>query len=145
MKKLILLLAVVSMTFTAQASSYVDYLKGLSWSELRANWDVDFEGDQVWFGGRIVDIFDTCMINDTTIRTNSKVKIEEMDGDDFVVVGFDYLYKSIHTSRAVVDGDSVIDEPYTMSTTRTIRVVENDDDFQGDLLFRKEFTIPACK
>ena len=67
------------------------------------------------------------------------------DVDDFVVVGKDYLYKSIYGTKVVVDGDGTIDVPYTMSTTRTIRIVEMDDDFDGDVLFERDFTIPACK
>lgn len=148
MKNLLLTLVLATSALSANAfsnGSYVDSLKKQSFEELRQNWDVDFENDQVWFGGKIISILDTCMADETTIRTNSKVTIEEMDGDDFVVVGRDYLYKSIHTQRVVVDGDDTVWEDYTMNTTRSIRIVENDDDFEGDVLFERDYTIPACQ
>jgi hypothetical protein len=138
----VLLLSVASL---AQAGNgYVNGLRAQSFEELRANYDVEIENDQVWFGGSIVSILDTCMSDSQTIRTVSKRDIEELDGDDFEVVGHDYLYKSIYSTRAVVDGDDVLTENYTMSTTRTLDIVSNDDDFMNEFYFSREYTIPAC-
>ena len=141
---LLLSVASIAQVNAASGNSYVDSLKAQSFSELRANYDVDFENDQTWFGGRIVSVLDTCMLDEETVRTLNKVTIEEYDGEEFEVVGYDYLTKSIHGTKAMVDGDDVIDVPYTMSTTREIKVVQMDDDFDGDLLFTRDFTIPSC-
>lgn len=123
MKKMLLVLAMATSVFTAHAGSgsYVESLKAQSFSELRANYDVELENDQVWFGGTIVSILDTCMADAETVRTSEKLEIEEMDGDDFVVVGVDYLYKSIHGRRAMVDEDN------------------------GELYFKRDYSIPACQ
>ena len=139
-----LLVGMAAGSASAKSDSYIDSLKALSFSQLEQNWDVDFEGDQIWFGGSILSILNTCMVNPTTIRSKYKYDIEVMDGDDFEVVGNDYLYKSIYSSRAVVDGDDVIDEPYIINTSRKIDIVTNDDDFENEFLFSRVFTTPNC-
>jgi hypothetical protein len=126
-------------------AGYVDDLKQKSWSELRADWDLDFEGDQIWFRGRVISIFDTCMVSNTIIRTKKRVIIEEYDGEDFYATGNDYLYRSLIGTRTIVEGDGTSSEEYTLNKTRKIRVVQNDDEFSGEILFYKEFTVPKCK
>lgn len=125
-------------------ASYVSELKKLNWEELRANWDVDFEGDQIWFDGKILSVLDTCMSSPTIIRSLDKVLIEEYDGDEFTPIGYEYLYKSIYSTRTMVDGDDTIDIPYTVKTKRNIKVVNWDEEFEGEFLFYKEFEIPSC-
>jgi hypothetical protein len=145
MKNLFSILLLTAASFAqASSTSYISDLKTQSFEELRANYDVELENDQVWFGGSIVSILDTCMLDVKTIRTISKRDIEEQDGDDFEVVAHGYLYKSIYSTRAVVDGDDVISEEYTINTTRNINIVTNDDDMDNDFLFSREYTIPTC-
>lgn len=145
MLKSFIFISLISFSSNIFASRYVDGLKKLNWTQLQANYDVDFEGDQIMFGGHILSILNTCMFDDQTIRTKNLVRIEEQDGDTFVFVGYEYLYKSIYSTRTMVDGDGTIDVPYTIATTRMIRVVANDSDFNGRFLFNKAFTIPSCQ
>ena len=84
------------------------------------------------------------MLDSTTIRTISKIAIEEQVGDYFEVLGYDYLYKSINSTRVIVDGDDVMEEEYTLNITRNISIVTNDDDMDNDYLFSKKFRIPKC-
>lgn len=143
--KTIVSILLLTLSTATLANSYVDYLRGLSWSELRANYDVDFEGDKIWFGGSQFSVFDTCMASNKVIRTKNKVTIEVLDEDDFEVVGYDYLYKSVNSTRTIVDYDSTIDVPYTVPVTRTIDVVSLEDEFDAEFYFSRSFTIPACK
>ena len=87
---------------------------------------------------------DICLENEQ-LRTKTKVKIEEYDGDDFYVVGYDYLYRSLKYTRVIVDGDSTRDEVAYHPITKVISVVQNDDDFEGDLLFKKSHTFENCQ
>lgn len=142
---------IIAFSFSVNAGSgngggsYLDYLKGLSWEELDQNWDVDFEGDQIWFGGHMLSILDTCMADEETFRTVDKKVLEVQDGDDWRVVGEDYLYKSIYGKKAMVDGDDVIMVPVVHKTSRTIKVVDIEQEFFANYLFKKEFTVPACE
>jgi hypothetical protein len=135
---------IIAKNVCAGTSSYIGQLKLQSFSELAANYDVDFENDQIWFGGKMMSVLDTCMATPTTIRTKTKHNIEILDEDDFEIIGHDYLYKSIYATRAVVDGDDVIDESYTINPTRRIDIVTNDDDFNNDFLFSRIFVTPNC-
>ncbi len=139
------LLTILFATVSSAQAGYVERLKKKTWAQLRADWDLDFENDQIWFGGKMMSVFDTCMASASQIRTLKKVKIEEYDGEDFYTVGYDYLYRSVRSTRPMVDGDGTVDVPYSVATSRMIRVVYNDDDFDGDYLFSKRFTIPSCR
>ncbi|MAE74123.1 MAG: hypothetical protein CL675_08495 [Bdellovibrionaceae bacterium] len=148
MRSLLLFLGafVLGSSLAAAESDYVRELKALSFEELAARWDVDFENDQIWFGGTILSVFDTCVLDSETLRTIHTRDIEAQDDHDgFVVVGHDYLYRPIRGLRPMVDGDGTTDVPYEISLTRSIRIVENDDDFEGDILFTRDYTIPLCK
>ena len=145
MKKLLSFsLIVLSLTMHTQASEYIDSLKNLTWGELQANYDVDFEGDQIMFGGNIVSRLDTCLSDDKTLRTISKREIQEYDGDDFYVVGYDYLYTSLSYYKTYSDGDGTIDVLKTHKINKLINVVQADDDFEGSFLFEKTHTLEAC-
>lgn len=144
-KTLLTVLIFALSTSSFAESRYVSNLRKLSWAELKENYDVDFEGDQIMFGGHFLSILDTCMADATTIRTLEEIRIEEQDGDTFVFVGYEYLYRKINTTRTMVDGDGTIEVPYTIATRRLISVVENDSDFNGRLLFKKEFVVPNCQ
>lgn len=145
MFKSLALITTTILALNSNANTYIEGLKKLSWQELAQNYDVTFEGDQLFFGGHIISILNTCMHDETTLRTQKKIRIEEQDGDTFVYVGHDYLYRSIHSYRTMVDGDGTVDVPYTIQTRRLISVVENDDHFYRRLLFKKEFTVPNCQ
>ena len=142
-------LLVLSLLFISNlslgSSNYIKTLKKMTFKELQQDYDIDFENNQIWFKGKMLSILDTCMQNNETIRTINKVKIEEYDGEDFYYVGRDYLYKSIYSQRVLVSGDDTEFVDYVINKTRIISVVENDDDFQGDVLFKRKFTIPNCK
>ena len=139
---LIFLVTMVSMT--SHASSYVDDLKRLSWTELKDHYEVDFEGDQINFSGTFISRLDLCLSDSETLRTIEKREIEEFDGDDFVVVGYDYLYQTLNYSKTYVDGDGTIDILKRYELSKEIKVVQNDSDFEGDLLFTKIHTIEPC-
>lgn len=142
--KSVYLLFVFILVQSTFANEYINGLKKLSWAELDAHYDVAFEGHQVWFGGRIFSRLDLCIENEQ-LRTKTKVKIEEYDGDDFYVVGYDYLYRSLKYTRVIVDGDATRDEVAYHQITKFISVVQNDDDFEGDLLFKKSHTFKNCQ
>lgn len=138
-------LSTIAQNVSAESTSYIGQLKQQSFSQLALNYDIDFENDQIWFGGKMMSVLDTCMINPNTIRTKTKHVIELLgDHDDFEIMGHDYLYKSIYSTRAVVDGDDVIDESYTINPTRRIDIVTNDDDFDNEFLFSRIFVTPNC-
>lgn len=146
MLKILITVVTISLSINSFAESrYVSNLRKLSWAELQENYDVDFEGDQIMFGGHFLSILDTCMADATTIRTLEEIRIEEQDGDTFVFVGHEYLYRNIHTTRTLVDGDGTIEVPYTIATRRLISIVESDSDFNGRFLFKKEFVVPNCQ
>ena len=128
----------------AMANNYVESLQALSWDELVAHEDVDFEGVQINFSGRLISRLDVCLSDASTLRTKTKRDIEEYDGEDFYTVGYDYLYTSLNYTSVMVDGDGTIDLPAKYAITKDVRVVQMDDDFEGDLLFKKSHTIESC-
>ncbi len=143
MKKLLFTLCAVINLFV-QAGSYVDQLSQLSWQELKDHEDVDFLGVQINFDGTFISRLDVCLSDADTLRTINKVRIEEYDGEDFNFVGYDFLYRSLNYTRVYVDGDSTVDVIEAYKVTKDIKVVQWDDDFDGDFLFYKEHTIKSC-
>ncbi|MCO4755680.1 MAG: hypothetical protein KC478_14455 [Bacteriovoracaceae bacterium] len=148
MKNLITTL-ILSVSFSAIAgsgqNSYIQSLESLSLSELSKEVEgVELENDKIWFEGSQVSIVDVCMSDAETFRTIEKRDIEEYDGDDFEVVGYDYLYKSIYGTETYVDGDGTVDVAVTYPTTREIKVIQSDSEFGGEFLFSRTYTVPAC-
>lgn len=140
-----LLFLLVSNTYGGSGIGYIQSLKEMSIQELRQEEDVELGGDKVWFGLRQVSVADICMCDEETFRTIKKHKIEELDGDYFEVVGYDYLYKSIYGSETYVDGDSTVDVDIVYPTTFEIQVLTEDYEFGSELLFSFSYTVPKCK
>lgn len=142
--KTILVSFLLTLGFSAQANDYIEELKATPLEELAENYDVFFEGDQLWFGGHIVSILDVCMEDEETFRTVDKHKIYKALDEELIVVGEDYLTKSIYGQKAISKNDEVILVPFTYPTTWTINVVERPEQDRGDYLFSKEYTISPC-
>lgn len=144
-KKALLTAAIFSaFSATATQNTYLETLKKMNFDELAAQYDIAFEGDQIFFKGNVISMFNTCMADQNTIRTKSKVVIETLDDEDFVVTGHNYLYKSVNGLKAMVDGDSVKYINHTIATEKDINIVTNDDDLDFDHLFSKRYKIKKC-
>ncbi|SFD33057.1 hypothetical protein [Pseudoalteromonas denitrificans] len=128
----------------AKQSSYITNLKNMNFDQLSAHNDIAFEGDQIWFKGTAVSMLNTCMSDSKTLRTNEKKTIEILDEEDLIITGFDYLYTPISTTKAIVNGDTVIYTKNQIKTQKDIYIVTNDDDMDSDFLFSKQFTVPYC-
>jgi len=132
--------------FSASATqdSYLQSLKNMNFDQLAAQYDVAFEGDQIFFNGSIISMLNTCMADPATLRTKNKVVIEQLDDEDFVITGNDYLYKPVNGLKAMVDGDSVKYVQHTIETEKDIHIVTFDDDLDFDHLFTKRYKIEKC-
>jgi len=145
LKKTLLTAAIFGVfSATATENTYLNTLKNMNFDELAAQYDITFEGDQIFFKGNVVSMINTCMADPKTIRTRSKVVIETLDDEDFMVTGHDYLYKSVNGLKAMVDGDSVKYINHTIATEKDIHIVTNDDDLDFDHLFTKRYKIEKC-
>lgn len=140
------LLAAIFSVFSATATqnTYLETLKNMNFDEIAAQYDIAFEGDQIFFKGNVISMLNTCMADPQTIRTKSKVVIETLDDEDFIITGHDYLYKSVNSLKAMVDGDSVKYINHTIATEKDIHIVTNDDDLDFDHLFSKKYKIKKC-
>jgi hypothetical protein len=145
LKKALITATVLSVfSVTASENTYLKTLKKMNFDELAAQYDIAFEGDHIFFKGNVVSMLNTCMADPKTIRTKSKVVIETLDDEDFVVTGHDYLYKSVNGLKTMVDGDSVKYINHTIATEKDIYIVTNDDDLDFDHLFTKSYKIEKC-
>lgn len=144
MMKSILTTLVLAASVNANAG-YIDDLKAQSWDELKANHDVTFEGDKIWFEGKQLSVLDVCMSDEETFRTVEEQVMEHQEYDDFVFDGMEYMYKSVKGTKTMVDYDGTIEVPVVYPTTLNIDVVELDDENYNEFLFSAEYTIPACE
>lgn len=145
MKSVIVFFSVLFLTHNsfAKESSYIKSLKKLSLQELRDHYEVKLKGDNIWIAGTSLSVLDTCVEGDK-IRTQDKVEISQMDGDRFVVVGYDFLFKNIKSKKPMVDGDKVIMVDTVFPLTLKIDIVTNDDNFNDKYLFSRSYTIAKC-
>lgn len=141
MTKVILSLALLAQM--AYAGKYVDYLKTLSWNELRMEEGIILSGDKIWFGGRQFSVLDVCL-EENAIRTIEVQKIEKYDGERFILVGYDYLRIGLTRSRPVVDGEQTTDRPELVELSYSIGVNSDGDGFPDKFLFSNPYTIGKC-
>ena len=125
----------------ATQNTYIETLKAMDFNELSEQYDIAFEGDQIFFNGNIVSMLNTCMAEPQTIRKKSKVIIEKLDDEDFIVTGHNYLYKSVNGLKDMVYGDSARYVNHTIETEKDIHIVTFDDDLGFDHLFTKRYKI----
>jgi len=133
-------------TFTVSATqnSYLEALKDMDFDELAAQYDIAFEGDQIFFNGKVISMLNTCMADPSTLRTKNKIVIEQLDDEDFIITGHKYLYKPVNGLKAMVDGDSVKYVKHLIETEKDIHIVTFDDDLDFDHLFTKKYKIKKC-
>lgn len=142
MKRVIVIMSGIVMSYTVFA---MDINNTTPWHEIQQNNMYQIQKKQINFQGQLLNVFDVCILDDTTLRSRKKLSTYEWDNtrnDDLGPANTqkDFLTTDINYLKSYSNGDGTREQQESHPLTYSLSVTKVYSGTQ----FSKEYQIPAC-